>query len=138
MKTEKYLGQVIRLDYMIKNKIDEIQMLKSMAGNISVSNNSDRIQASSDKDKISALVAKIVDMELNVDKMIDKRCNIVTQIERMDNVDSYDILANVYILGRDLKVVAIEKQKSYRHFLRLHEKALKEFEKKYGKLYLES
>lgn len=131
MDTKQYLGQIQRYDRMIKNKLDEIYKLRTLTMNISVSNDDDRVQTSSDKDKIGVMLARIIDMEREVDEIIDKRCEIVIQIEKMENLESYDILANIYILGKDLKVVAVEKHFSYRHFIRLYNRALKEFQQKY-------
>lgn len=131
MEVKQYLAKIQRYDRMIKNKLDEIHKLRTMAMNISVSSEEDKVQTSSDKDKIGVILSRIIDMEREVDEMIDNRCEIVLQIEKMDNLDSYDILANVYILGKDLKVVAVEKHFSYRHFIRLYNKALKEFQQKY-------
>ena len=131
MGTRQYLCQMQRLDKQIQNKLAEIYKLRTMAIGISVATDKEKIQTSSDKDKIGNFVAKIIDMEHEVDNMIDKRATIVSQIEEMEDIESYDILANVYILGKDLKVVAVEKKLSYRHFLRLYNKAVFEFEENY-------
>lgn len=137
MVTKQYLGQIIRYEKQIQNKLSEIGRLRALASSISISHDKDRVQTSSDKDKISGIVAKIVDLETEVDSIIDKRSHIVSQIEKLGNTDSYDALAKVYILGKDLKVVAIESNFSYRHFLRVYNNAIKEFETVYGKEYLE-
>lgn len=131
--TKQYLSQIIKYDRMIKNKLEEIYQLRTMACNITVSNDDDRVQTSSDKDKIGCFVAKIADMEREVDEIIDKRYLIVKQIEDLEDINSYDILAQKYILGIDLKVIAIDMKITYRHFTRLYDKALKDFEKKYLK-----
>lgn len=136
MTTKQYLEQIGRLNEQIKNKLEEIHNLRIMIGGISGINDSEKVQSSSDKDKVGTLIAKIVDMEIEVDKMVDKRWNIVNQIECIEETESYDVLAKVYILGKDFKEVAIDKGISYRHFLRLHDKAIVEFETLYGANYL--
>ena len=67
-------------------------------------------------------------MEREVDEIIDKRYLIVKQIEDLEDVNSYDVLAQIYILGKNLKAIAIDMKIDYRHLTRLHEKALKSFD----------
>lgn len=136
MDTKTYLQQISRFDRMIKNKLSEIYQLKTMACGVTVSSDNERVQTSGGKDKVCAVVSKIVDMEHEVDNMIDKRCDIVAQIESMEDTDLYDMLAQIYILKKELKVVAIEKKMSYSHAKRLHGQAVEEFEKLYGEKYL--
>lgn len=137
METKEYLNQIVRYEKQIQNKLSEISRLRALASGISIKNDGDRVQTSSSKDKISGIVAKIVDLENELDFIIDKRSLIVSQIEKMGDTDSYDALAKVYILGKDLKVVAIESNFSYRHFLRVYNNAIQEFETLYGNEYLE-
>lgn len=133
METKQYLGQIKRLDVKIENKLAEIHQLRTMAESITAPIDKERVSSSGDKDKIGCIMARVYDMECQIDEMVDKRFEIVTQIESMEDVSMYDILAKIYILGGDLKVIAIEKGVTYRHIFRLHDKAVKEFEKKYSK-----
>lgn len=136
MTTKCYLSQVERLEKMIQNKLGEIHLLKIMACNVTVSNGNERVQTSGDKDKIGSVVSKIIDMENEVVSMIDKRCNIVLQIESIQNTDLYDVLAKRYILGKSNKEIAIERKESDRHITRLFEMAHEEFERNYGEKYM--
>jgi DNA-directed RNA polymerase specialized sigma subunit len=52
----------------------------------------------------------------------------------MPNKTSRAILTKVYILGKNYKTVASDIDVSYRHFLRLNDKALNEFQEKYLKV----
>lgn len=134
METKKYLEQVRRLDVQIKNELEEIHSLRTMVNGIVGNNEGERVQSSADKDKIGIIVAKIVDMEREVDKMIDKRWEIVNQIKGIEDLTSYNILTKAYVLGQDFKEIAHCINVSYRHFLRLHDKALSEFHDKYLKV----
>lgn len=136
METKKYLNQISRLERQIQNKLLEIYQLRTMACSITVPSDNERVQTSGEKDKIGTLVCKLVDMEHEVDYMIDKRCDIVAQIESLENTEYYDILTQIYILKKELKVIAIEKKMSYSHAKRVHGQALNEFEKMYGEKYL--
>ena len=136
MTTKEYLSQIKKLERMIQNKLIECSQLRVIASSVTISNDNERVKTSPEKDKIGAVVSKIVDIENEVDRMIDKRCSIVDQIDDINDTDMYDILAKVYILGRDLKVIAIERGVTYRHISRLYKSAITEFERKYGSEYL--
>lgn len=137
MTTKSYLSQIIRLDKMIQNKLSEINQLKTMACGTSISSDTERVQTSSEKDKIGLIVSKIVDMEKEVEDMVNKRSLIVSQIDEIENTDFYDTLAKRYILGKDLKVMAVERNITFRYMGMIHKNAIKAFEKKYGKTYLQ-
>lgn len=136
MTTKAYLNQISRLERQIQNKLSEICQLKTMACSVTASNDNERVQTSGAKDKVGVIVSKIVDMEHEVDNMIDKRCDIVAQIESVENTEFYDMIAQIYILKKELKVVAIEQRMSYSHAKRVHGQAIAKFEEMYGKSYL--
>ena len=141
MDTKQYLSQIERLDKMIQNKLSEIYQLKTMACSVTVSNEKERIQTSSDKDRLGSTVAKIVDLEKETDRLvdsfIDKRNHIISQIDGLDNVDYYNVLSMRYV-GRDTyEEIANKTNWSIRKVFSMHEEALKEFERLYGREYLE-
>lgn len=142
MDTKQYLSQIKRLDRQIQNKLSELYNLKMMASSISVSNEGERVQTSGNKDQLGAVVAKIVDMEKEVDKMVDlfvdTRSKIISQIDSMDDLDSYDILSMRYVAGKTFHEISEKTNWSIRKVFSLHGKALLEFEKKYGREYLEN
>ena len=142
MDTKQYLSQIRRLDRQIQNKLSELYNLKMMASSISVSNEGERVQTSGNKDQLGAVVAKIVDMEKEVDKMVDlfvyTRNKIIGQIDSMDDLDSYDILSMRYVAGKTFHEISEKTGWSIRKVFSLHGKALLEFEKKYGREYLEN
>ena len=142
MDTKQYLSQIRRLDRQIQNKLSELYNLKMMASSISVYNDGERVQTSGNKDQLGAVVAKIVDMEKEVDKMVDlfvyTRNKIIGQIDSMDDLDSYDILSMRYVAGKTFHEISEKTGWSIRKVFSLHGKALLEFEKKFGREYLEN
>lgn len=136
MDTKQYLNQIERLEKMIQNKLGEIHRLRLMSCNVTVSNENERVQTSGEKDKVGAVVSKIIDMESEVDSMIDKRCHIVWQIESIQDTNLYDVLAKRYILGRTNKEIAAERDEAQETTCRILREAHTEFEKMYGKEYL--
>ena len=140
MTTKQYLNQIDRINRMINNKLAEIYQLKTMVCSISVSADEDKVQTSSDKDKLGNAVAKIVDLENEINKTIDmyvgKRERIISQIEALNDVMEYQVLFSRYIEYKKFEQIAEDNEYSVRQILRIHGNALVEFEKKFGKEYL--
>ena len=140
MDTKQYLSQIERLDKMIQNKLSEIYQLKTMACSVTVSNEKERVQTSSDNDRLGSTVAKIVDLEketdMLVDKFIDKRSHIISQIDGLDNIDYYRVLSMRYVARDTFETIAKKTNWSIRRVFSIHGDALKEFEKLYGSEYL--
>lgn len=141
MKTKAYLEQIKWMNRKIENKLSEVSQLRSMAYNISSQKmDKERIQASTEPDKIGEAIAKIYDLEHEIDMLIDtlieKRSVIIQQIDGMDDVDQYHILSKRYVAEKDFSEIAKEIDYSERHVERIHGKALIAFEKKYGDTYL--
>lgn len=140
MTTKQYLNQIARINRMINNKLAEIYQLKTMVCSISVSANEDKVQSSSDKDKLGSSVAKIVDLENEINKAIDvyvdKKERIVSQIDSIKDIMEYQVLFSRYIEYKTFEQIAEDNDYSVRQILRIHGNALVEFEKKFGQEYL--
>lgn len=140
MTTKEYLNQIERLDKMITNKLSEIYQLKIMACSITVSGDSERVQTSGNQDKLGSTIAKIVDLEREtdelVDSLVDKRKEILRQIDNMKNIDHYDVLHKHYVERRTFQDIADSENWSIRQVFNIHGRALQEFEKMYGDTYL--
>ena len=71
-----------------------------------------------------------------IDKYVDLKNRIVEQIESMEDENTYNILFSRYIEKKSFELIAIEMDYSWRQIIRLHGKALRQFEEKFGKEYL--
>ena len=87
MTTKDYLRQIYRYERMINNNLAEIYQLRSLASNISIAITGDKVQTSGNKDTLGNTMAKIYDLEKEVDALVDslyeKKQIIVDQIESM-------------------------------------------------------
>lgn len=141
MTTKEYLSQISRLNRMIQNKLSEISQLKELSQSITATLNEEKVQTTPNHDKIGTSYAKIDEMERKLDEIIDeyvdKKNLIISQIESMENEITYDILFSRYIEKKTFEKIASDMHYSFRQLIRLHGKALKEFENKYGNLYLD-
>lgn len=141
MTTKQYLGQISRLDRMIQNKLSEIYQLKTLACSVTVSSDKERVQTSGDKDRVGGIVAKIYDLEREtdalVDKFVDEKKKIIAQIDSIEDENMYHVLSSRYVLRKTFGEIAIEMAYSRTQVDRIHEKALNEFEKRYGEGYMD-
>ena len=139
MDTKKYLGQISRLDRMIKNKMTELSQYRDLIYGLSAVANEERVRTSPDFDKMTGKVAKVLKIESKIDELIDeyvdKKNLIISQIDSMENETYYEILFARYIEKKTFEKIADEMMYSWRQIIRLHGKALQEFEKIYGKTY---
>ena len=139
MTTKEYLCQISRLDRMINNKLSEISQLRELAMSVSAITNEERVQNTPNFDKIGTAYCKIEEMEEKLDKLIDefvdKKNLIISQIDKIENETYYEILFARYIEKKTFEKIADEMTYSWRQVIRLHGRALQEFEKKYGNTY---
>lgn len=141
MTTKDYLNQVGRLNRMINNKLVEIAQLKELTCSISAIQTGERVQTTPNYDKIGTAYVKIDEMERKLDKLIDtyidKKNHIIGQIDGIEDEMLYNILFARYIERKTFEKIATELEYSWRQIIRLHGKALKQFENQYGREYLE-
>lgn len=142
MTTKQYLSQISVYDKRINTKLSEIFKLRTLLQSITVCSKEDVVQTSGSKDKLGDSIAKIVDLEneINdlVDEMVGTRKFIIEQIENMENYNENNVLYLKYVLGMSFEEVAESMNYSVRQVIRIHGYALSNFEKKYGKNYIMS
>ena len=111
-----------------------------MVCNVTAIQNDERVKTTPDPDRMGVTFSKIDEMEKELDRMIDgyveKKNVIISQIDSMDDENVYNILFARYIEKKTFEVIATEMNYSFRNITRLHGRALKEFEKKYGEQYI--
>ena len=139
MTTKDYLNQISRLNRMINNKLSEISQLRELACSVSAIRNEEKVQTSTKADSIGTAISKIDEMERDIERTIDKytkKKNLtISQIEGLDDELHYNVLFSRYIEKKTFEVIATEMSYSFRNITRIHGRALKEFERKYGDTY---
>lgn len=142
MTTKEYLAQIRRLDMQIQNKLSDVYKLKTMACSVNISDSGERVKTSGDKDRLGNAVAKIVDLEKEIDSMVDsfvsKRKRIIEQIDNISDDDEYNVLSMRYVGGKTFDEIAKATNWSIRKVFSIHGKALQDFEKLYGNEYLKN
>lgn len=138
MKTNEYLGLAVKFERMVTNKINELERYKSLTTSITTDAQSERVQSSGDKDRVGNLVAKIVDLQSEIDNLLFFRSRIIKQMESIDDSDEYQIIYSKYIDGCTMNEISRNINLSRTQVYRKYEQGMRNFERKYGKGYLQA
>lgn len=127
MKAKEYLQQIRKADRMIENKLSEVKMLRGLAESVTSTWKEDVVQGSGSGDKLGDTVAKIVDLqnEINadIDKLVDLKREIMAVIDQLE-APFCDLLYKRYFQFMKWEEIAIEMNCSFRHVTRMHGTAL--------------
>ena len=140
MTTKEYLWQIKDMKRRVAEKQSEIDSMRNMLTSISVRTDDERVQSSSDPDKIGSMISDILDRESELKTLVEaflrKEKEISEQIDSMENSRQRESLHWRYIECLPLEKVAVNYMEiSFRHATRIHGQALIEFDKKFGKNY---
>ena len=98
MDTKQYLSQISRLNRQIQNKLSEISQLRDLSMGIRAISNEERVQTTPNFDKIGTSIAKIDEMERNLDKMIDEYVEKKNVIISSGNIYLKIILPTIFLV----------------------------------------
>ena len=125
---QEYLLQVKLCDAHINNKLEEMAQLKALSTKITSTLKPDAVSGGGYGDKVGDAVARIVDMqnEINaaIDDYIDKKSEVKRVIEKVTNPDQLNVLLKCYILHESLEQIACEMGYSYRNICYIHGRAM--------------
>ena len=133
MTAKEYLGQLLRYEKMINNKLSELYQLKAMSSSISVAMDSERVQTSVRNDKIPNAIVRIEEKQAEINSIVEDyvnaKDNIIRDIEKLTDSNQYDVLFKRYVEHKTFEVIATDLNYSWRQIIRIHGEALREFEK---------
>lgn len=143
MSSKNYLQQIGKYETLLRNKQNEVYQYEALATNAHASLE-ERVQTSSDGDRLSLLVSAAVDAQEELKDLleayIELKQRITKQIEGMvirdeDGIpidtSEYEVLHLRYIDRLLFEDVADKMCLSTRHMYTIHERALERFEEKY-------
>jgi hypothetical protein len=145
MKTIQYLEQIRRIDIVSRNKLADlnknIERVKMSVGISGVSYDKERVQTSNVSDPTSKPAILLASMEqetnLAVNRMLELRRRIVSQIESIENLDYYDILFRRFVMNESFNQISNAWKYSWGQTKQIYNDALNEFERLYGDEYLD-
>lgn len=131
--TINYLKQAKRLDDIINLKIEQLSDLKLQSTAISSLHDTEKVKTSLNPNQLSGLVAKMVDLEneinMEIDKLYSLKNDIMRSINLIDNKD-YQVLLNLrYLNFLTWEEIADKMWYNVRHIYRLHKQAIKIFKR---------
>ena len=128
-----FLQQVKLYDTNINSKLEEVARLKDLTLKITTTLKGDTVSGSRPQDKMGMAVAKIVDLEKEINEDID--CYVLLKrqvsdvVERVKDPDQAAVLYKRYFLYEHWEQIAYEMGYTYRHTTRIHGLALQAVEK---------
>ena len=129
MDAKEFMRQVEKLDIRIANKLIEQRQWRDLALGITANMEGERVQSSGSQSKMADAIARCVDMEAEIDRLVDnlvdKKKEVIQTIERLDSPIEYDILHKRYIQLKDLQEIADHSGMEYGWATTTHGRALK-------------
>ena len=130
MTADEFLKQIERYDRLIDCKLSELYRYKCLVTSVTVPTDREAVQTSGISDKVGNIVAKIVDLEDEIDTIIDeyidtrKRCINVIEMIR-DQPLQYTIIHKHYVQYKTYAEIAVEENYSYDGIIKAKNRALK-------------
>lgn len=136
MNAKEYLNQARHIDLRINTKLETITRLGEIANRATSTLTDMPGSPTRDIKKREKIIAKIIDLEHEVDddidKLVDLKKEIIQVIKNVDDEDCQVILEKRYICLDDWQEIANDMDINLRTVYRIHGRALSklEFEKK--------
>lgn len=132
MTAKEYLQQIRKADIMINYKQQQLDELRSLATSITSAMNPDKVQSSCVSDKVGDAVAKIVDLqnEINrdIDKLVDLKKEVMKVIDKLD-ATSLELIYSRYFEFKTWEQIVCQMNYSCQWIWKLHGEALKKVSK---------
>ena len=139
MSSKEFLNKIRYIDMMINCKLEQVAELRSMLLPGAIRYDKDKVQTSNNADTITDTMLKIVDLEekinADIDKLVDMKGLARDKIERMENDVEKVILYKRYFNNESFEQISVEMGYSWRWIHKLHNDALKHFDKIYNSSY---
>lgn len=131
---KRYLQQIRLYDSRINAKLAERDRLKDMLTKITPTLLDEAVSGGfGSQDKLSDAVAKIVDLEAEIDRevdaFLDARQTVSKTLDKIDDTNQFNILHQRYVQGKTLEQVAVSMGYTYRWICSMHGRALQTVEK---------
>ena len=128
MQAKEFLKNLIQIDMMISCKKEQIAELRERLTSIGCGTDNERVQTSIKGDKMTNVIAKIMELE----NLVNNDIGILTEyklqaremIEKLQNNVEKIVLYKRYFDCKSFEQIAVECNYSWRHVHRIHGNAL--------------
>lgn len=129
----EYLGKVYRIDQRINAKLEQIEVLNTLATKATTTlTDMPRCKSRNESRKENTII-KIIDLqnEINddIDELVDLKSEITKTIKKIGNLEYQMLLEYRYLCFRSWEQISVDLEYSIQHTFRLHGNALKEIDK---------
>lgn len=132
-EAKDYLLQIKLLDTQIDCMQSSVDGLRESLHHITPTLKPDSVTGGGYQDRLSSTIAKIVDLEneinMKIDDLVDRKAKLIWQLEKVRNPEYLLILQRRYVELSSLEEIAAEMHYTYRWICKLHGRALQTFAK---------
>jgi len=130
MSTKDYLSQAYRIDQRINSKLAQVMSLRDLLGKATGTLSSAPKAATPNPHSMEDTIAKMVDLENeineDIDALVDLKAEIMRRIKRVENTEYQTILELRYLCFKRWEEIAVDMGYSLRRVYELHDCALGE------------
>ena len=133
MSTKDYLSQAYRIDQRINSKLAQVMSLRDLLGKATGTLSGAPKAATPNPHSMEDTMAKMVDLENeindDIDALVDLKTEIMRRIKRVENTEYQTILELRYLCFKRWEVIAVELGYDLRYLYKLHDQALEACDK---------
>ncbi len=138
MNIRQFLGRHFEINNAVNSKLEQLEELRHLAASASSPTLSESHCTGTYSDRVGRTVAKIMDLdrEINeeIDRLVETKIQIRNMIDTLSDSTQRTILERHYILHESWETIAEKLGYSTRHITRLHNQAIAALEAAYGEL----
>ena len=128
MTSKEYLEQAYQIDYRIQSKLVQVENLRSLTTKVTTAYGDSPNNSNSDCQRLEKTIAKIIDLEndinKDIDRLVDLKKEISETISNIPDLKDRTILEMRYLSFRTWEEIAVALSLDLRWIHRLHRKAL--------------
>ena len=121
---EAYLERVKKIDFLLRNKVVELERMKDEALVIGSPNLGERVSSSRNLHSGANAIGRCIDIEAEIEALRIERRTILKTLEILP-ADEYEILYRYYFQYKSIKEISSDLKKSYEWVWKQKKKALK-------------
>ena len=131
---KEYFAQIRKTDRLIQRLTSTVVTLRSSLTSQSYELNPDKVQTSGPKNTLEETVAKIVDLEADInsriDELVQQKADAISRIRNISDHDQQNVLIARYVEGDKWERIAVDLNFSIAQVYRIHGAALLDFAEK--------
>jgi len=134
MTTKAFLSQAYRIDQRINSKLEQVQSLRELAEKATTTLSDTPRPASPNIHRMEDIIAKIMDLENeingDIDKLVDTKRDIMNAINTVENTTYRTLLELRYLCLKTWEEIAAQMNYDCRYLLKVHDRAVRKVDTK--------